>query len=561
MTDKVIIYRRFSTDDQESGDSFARQQRVCESYARSKLWEVVEQVDDRGRSAYKNEHIDFGNLGLLTRRIESGELDQDTIILVEKLDRLSRRPFMEVMSWINKLTNLGVRIAVADLGIIYNKTPDIATHIIGTVVADQSNLESAKKADRILSAKRAQWGQAEERKGGWINLASRPPLWLKRNLTLDGWTIDEERKAVVNDIFQWSADGLGSQGITRRLNEANISPWDVWRKHELKWGLSAVNQLLRNPAVEGDYVGRTGAHKGRVIRGFYPRIVDADLVARSRQAMSERQKAKDKPARSGVTGLFSGLITCATCGHPAYLTTHQKGRTYRYVRCEGARESRGCDNSGYYSYSAFEDAALDLCVDLALDDRYFESSGDLKKLRIAKAEAERAINDKTQARARLIKIIEDGDDQVIDRVHQLKREISGLTEKVADLDKSIQVASGKVGDLEHLRRVSDIRDAAKSPDPNEREQARAKLQRAISAITNSVMVGTIATGEKVFTMVLMGGILAVRFDTRGKIVDYVSDVLGKRLYEHLPQYQQDMLKPLIDRVEKHAWKHLRSVVA
>jgi DNA invertase Pin-like site-specific DNA recombinase len=550
MVGKAIIYRRFSSDEQESGDSLARQLRVCEAFALSKEWEVIEIVDDKGRSAYKNEHIDFGQLGALTRRIEAGELAAGTVILAEKLDRLSRRPFMEAMSWVWKITSHGIKIAIADLKFVYDETPDIATHIIGTIIQDQANIESAKKSDRYQSAKLALWNMAETRTGKWVNLAARPPLWLTRKQTLDGWEINQDRKAIINHIYQWSADGLGAQGIARRLNGQNVSPWGSWRKHEPKWGLTSINQLLRNPAVEGDFVAEKGPFAGKKIAGFYPVIVDADLVARSRSAMDERRKVKGLRARGGVAGLFSGLTVCGECGHRAFLTSHYKnGREYRYLRCEGAREGRGCKNDGYYSYQAFEDTALDLCLDLALDDSFFEMTDELKNLRIKKAETEKALGEKRNARSRLINFLEDGDDQMLDRINYLRLEINNLIVILEDFKNAIEKASGKIGAIEQLSRANELRGAARSDDPSVREHARAKLQRALAAITNSVVIELNGNLEKVFTLIFAGGVLAVRINTKGQIVDAVSDALGRPLHQYLSEKMKITLAPLIMRIE------------
>jgi DNA invertase Pin-like site-specific DNA recombinase len=550
MSQRAIQYRRFSSDEQESGDSLVRQQEACEATARLNGWTIVERLDDLGRSAFKNEHIENGELGKLTRRVEDGELQPGTIILAEKLDRLSRRPFGETMAWIWNLTTKGVRIAIADSGMIYDATPNIGTFIGAAVTADQNHRESEKKSVNVLAAKRSLWRMAEARTEKWVNLAARPPLWLKRKPTLDGWIVNEERAQIINDIYQWSADGLGAQAITRRLNEAGVGPWGAWRKRDPKWGLTAVNQLLRNRAVEGDFVAETGQFAGRSITGFYPVIVNADLVTRARSGMAERRKIRDKPARVGITGLFSGLTVCGECGHRAFLTSNRKkGREYRYLRCEGAREGRGCENSGYYPYAAFEETALDLCLDLALDDRFFEATGELKHLRIKKAETQKAVVDKRAARGRLINLLEDGDDQMLDRVRELKGEIDELVSLLVDVETAIEVASGKMGAIDHLSRVNEIREATRSSNPDTREQARAKLQRALGAITNSVAIERQGTTEKVFTLALAGGVLAFRINTAGEVVGSVTEALGKPLHEHLSDEMKATLAPLIKRLE------------
>jgi hypothetical protein len=59
-------------------------------------------------------------------------------------------------------------------------------------------------------------------------------------------------------------------------------------------------------------------------------------------------------------------------------------------------------------------------------------------------------------------------------------------------------------------------------------------------------------GEKIFTVILKGGIMAIRINDKGKIKRGVSDALGKPLWSHLPPEDQEQLAPLIKRIEKLA---------
>jgi DNA invertase Pin-like site-specific DNA recombinase len=562
MTGKIILYRRFSTDEQEGGDSLTRQLEACEAFAQSKGWTITDRLEDEGFSAFKNAHIEFGKLGTLTRQIQNGELERGTILIAEKLDRLSRREFGEAMAWIWNLTKQGVVIAIADSGAIYDHKPDIGSFISAAVTADQNHRESEKKSVNVLSAKRNLWRDAQTKTGKWVNAAARIPSWLTRNETRNGWIVDDGRAAIVRQIYEWSADGLGSAAICRRLNEAGEPSWGVWRKAQAaQWGITAVNILLGNPAVEGELRAESGQFAGQSIPDFYPRIVDADLVARARAGKAERTKItkngrgeyEHSRGTYGTAGLFSGRTVCGECGGAATISSHtkeKKGRSYhyRYLRCEAYREGRDCSNGGYYPYHAFEESALGLCIDLALDDRFFESSGDLKRLRVAKAEAEKAIADKRQARARLMTFLEDGDDQMLGRVRELKVEIDRLATDLAVIETDLQKAAGKVGDIEHLSRVNDIREAAKSDDANTREQARAKLQRALAAIIGSVAIERDDIGRKVFTVALAGGVLAARFDDKGEVIGLITDAAGKPLYENLDDEDRETLAPLIKRI-------------
>lgn len=189
-------------------------------------------------------------------------------------------------------------------------------------------------------------------------------------------------------------------------------------------------------------------------------------------------------------------------------------------------------------------------TDLALDDRFFEVTGELREARIAHAELEKAIADRRARRVRLLEAFADGDDQAADLVRGLKAEIDGLGEQLARLQGEIELASGKVGAVEHLRRVKDIREAALSENVEVKQQARAKLRQAISAIINSVTIEKTPRGEKVYTIAFIGGVLGVRIDTKGQIEDIVSHAMGRPLWEFLPADKQSLVEPLVRRIQE-----------
>ena len=564
------MYRRFSSDEQERGDSLTRQTRECERYARTMGWTISATLTDKGRSAYAGDHLKpDAELGIFIARLDRGEISNGSILLVERLDRLSRRPVAEAMSWLYSLTTRGLQIAIADKGKVFTSEMSFEDFLTTALSLAVGNEESAKKSERTLSTKKRLWALAEKKEGPWTNLAARPPLWLKR--LPDGWEVNEHRAQMIRDIYQWSANGLGAVLITNRLNRLGEHPWGLWRKYnDGGWGRTAVRQLLANPAVEGDFVGETGTFAGRVIHAFYPRIVDADLVASARLNQQARSKAAGKRASVGSSNLFPGVV-CGECGHRAFLSSSvSKGKRYAYFRCEAAADGRPmgivshplyptvqdggeherprCHNRDYYAYERFEAAAMDLCLDLALDDRFFRADGELRDLRVKVAELEKSIADKKKARSRLIEMFADGDDQLRDRIFATRTEIDELTDILASVTATLNQASGKATAVDHLRRVNDIRESAASVDPLVREQARAKLRTAFGAILNSVAIEHSGDGTKVFTVAFLGGILSVRFDTKGQLISGISDVLGQPIW-HPANQQPAELQPLIRRIE------------
>ena len=60
--------------------------------------------------------------------------------------------------------------------------------------------------------------------------------------------------------------------------------------------------------------------------------------------------------------------------------------------------------------------------------------------------------------------------------------------------------------------------------------------------------------EKFLTLIPAGGVMAIRIDTRGRVIGAVSDALGKPLYEYLGAESRTALAPLIRRIETLAGK-------
>lgn len=572
---KCLIYRRYSSDEQGKGegDTLVTQLAACEAYAARKGWKVVEVLTDEGFSAYKGEHLQPGaSLYEFVERVHRGEIERGTILLAYKQNRLSRRPLDEAMVWIYSLTSRGIGIATCDSEHVYEANPSIEAYLGMSLKRALANKESADKSDLIRAARKRLWEKAERREGKWTNLATRHPSWLKPTEERNGWIVDNERAGLIRDIYQWSADGMGAVLITNRINEMNVRPWGKWHRYDDgMWGRTAVRQLLMNPAVEGDFApSKTGMFGGKVLQGFYPRIVDADVVAKARAQQRERQKSyaaravqrapsrarterKTAGRKSGAfSSLFAGITRCGECGKRAFLTSSvSKGRYYPYIRCEGAGDGR-CENTGYYAYAAFESTALDLCVDLALDDRFFEATGELREFQIRKAELEKLIAERRAQRTRIMAKFDDDDEDAIALANKLKVEINGLKAQLQANQAEIEKASGRVGAEEHLRRVNDILVAARSDDAREREQARGKLRLALHAILNMVEVERTSEGQKVFTLTFLNGVMAVRIDNKGKVVDARSESVGRPLWEFLSPERRAITEPLIRRIRERA---------
>ena len=88
----AISYRRFSSPKQAIGDSDRRQTELTEQYCKRRRLKLIDTYLDAGLSGFTGENLsDGGALKALLRAAQSGRFKPGTHLVVESLDRLSRR--------------------------------------------------------------------------------------------------------------------------------------------------------------------------------------------------------------------------------------------------------------------------------------------------------------------------------------------------------------------------------------------------------------------------------------------------------------------------------------
>ncbi len=110
---KIVLYARFSSVEQKEGMSLQRQLGDMRRYCASKGWQESKVITDEGRSAFHGQHRHGGDLG----RFEAEALTaahQGSLIIVERLDRLSRGGHDDTDRLITGLNSSGVSVATVD---------------------------------------------------------------------------------------------------------------------------------------------------------------------------------------------------------------------------------------------------------------------------------------------------------------------------------------------------------------------------------------------------------------------------------------------------------------
>jgi len=517
-----ILYIRFSTKRQESGASRERQLEDCYAYADRQGWTVTRVVEDLGRSAWSGHHLNGGNLGKLADEIRAGEIPQGTIILTEKLDRLSRMESRVTRRWMEDMTDAGVMFATVTPGKLYDRDTfggsrltDFLEILLG---AKAANDYSENLSDKVTDG----WEKKLKREKTDL-ITRKVPGWI--TVTKDGDRVCNEHAATVVKIYQLAADGRGVRMIAKRLNDDKVPTWG----RTSTWDQSNVRFVLTSPAAEGDYLSG-GANPGRVKNagvfhpGYYERAVPADLVAKARAQLAGRKLTGGRETGKAVN-LFSGLIVCDHCGARMYLRSlPNKTRVYQ---CSAANQRRGCPHNETFRYEPFEEAALDVVLTRALDDRHFRRPDDSLSLVHQVAAQQKAIADADLLAKNAYAIyLKHPDNQMAeDQFNELSAALKTAKAALAPLEDALAKARGWVSPAEHARRVMEIRDAIASPDKVIREAARLKVMDALKGVVAEVRCNAVDTQrgepERTFALTLVGGMIGVKFDNNGMVIaDY-----------------------------------------
>lgn len=502
---RAVIYIRFSTPKQERGASRDRQLELCQQFCERHGWPVDEVIEDLGKSAWTGTHLASGELGKFAERVRTGDIESGTVLVVEKLDRLSRQETRTTLRWMEDLCSAGLTIATVDGNRIYDDA-GLRADLMGVIEilmrAKLANDESQQKSERVLDRIRRNMDLARET--GRV-ITARTPGWLVAKEDRSGFEVIEERAALVREIYEMAAAGKGARWIAKELNERGIAAWGKWRKTETTptWEISSIKLFLSQPSVEGDYVpgfSNLNAKKTKFdqrIVGYYPRIVDAELVARARAQVNARKIGPRKGGRHtrGVANLFASVVVCGSCGNRMNLRTSGKPHLVRYWQCTHASRKRGCNQTKMFRYAPFEKAALDQILHLALDDSYFSAADNATPIAAKLAETEKAIADKRDEIDRLVDALArvGASEAVETRLVASEKDLRELTEEKAQLARDLEVAKGAVSPAEHLDRVREVRELLDSEDKEVRTAARLRVHNAILGLGCRVIC--IANGE------------------------------------------------------------------
>lgn len=329
-------YIRLSSKKQViDGDGIRRQTELAREYcAANNLTLSTKSFRDLGISAFKEKARP--SLADLLECIQNGTICSGDVIVLEKLDRLSRRGIDETISVLRSILQHGVELVSLMDGLRLTKSSlnDLISIIRIAVASDLARQESETKSKRVRENKASMKKLATS----GIATKKRLPMWLTYS--------DPDRKYILNDnskvvtmMFELRESGTPLGEIARRLNEENIPT-----PNNRKWTASTVSMILGSVSLYGAYQTldrrQDGTYvKGTVIKDYYPVLIP---YSRWKGVQSSAVRIAGGHSKANY---LSGLCFCTGCGGAiSYKGNNAKRKTkatYYYCR----RHAFGtCDN-------------------------------------------------------------------------------------------------------------------------------------------------------------------------------------------------------------------------
>lgn len=326
---KAYSYIRFSSKKQEQGDSVRRQTELAEQYAHVHgLILSDKNFQDLGISAFKE-----GNrpsLGDMLEAIEKGHIEQGSTIIIESLDRLSRRGIDVTQQIIKSILQRNVFIASLVDGLLLNRESvnDLVSVIRIALAADLAYKKSEKKSQRLRETK----GQQRQRalNGEVINKIL--PFWLERQKDKFQFS---DRIDTVKRIIELRREGLGTNKIAKVLNDEGHRPL-----RSAGWNHTTVAKTINSVALYGAYQTTETTIDRKVIlldiiEDYYPAIISKEEFM-----LLQSDQKHSKPGYKSEHNAFSGILK-HECGGALVRKFHvASGKTYQYHVCANARDGK-----------------------------------------------------------------------------------------------------------------------------------------------------------------------------------------------------------------------------
>ena len=327
----TAIYCRLSRDDEQAGESnsIVNQKAILKKYAKEQGFRNIQFFVDDGFSGANFNRPEW------QRMIAMVEADQIGVLLAKDMSRIGRN-YLEVGFYTEILfPKHNVRFIAINSGVdSANQMDNDFTPFLNII-----NEFYVKDSSKKVKASMKQKGESGE------YLTTNPPYGYMKDPEnpKTHWIVDDEAAAVVRQIFAWCMEGYGPSQIAKKLKEAKVDcPTVHWAKmgrnapaktpdDPCDWAPRTISGILERQEYLGHMVNfRTHRQsykskkkienpqsEWKIFENTHDGIVDEETFYR----VQELRKNKRRPARTGKSNMFSGIVRCADCGEKLYYCT------------------------------------------------------------------------------------------------------------------------------------------------------------------------------------------------------------------------------------------------
>ncbi|WP_412502757.1 recombinase family protein [Shewanella chilikensis] len=355
-------YIRFSSSAQEKGDSINRQIASATSWSEKHgipLSDVV--YRDLGISAFKK--VDRPGLRQLTESIRSGHIRKGDYILLERLDRISRKDLDIAQEEIKSILRMGVNIcAIEDNLELTPESVNDANALVKMIfLAENAHRQSREKSERIKAA----YASARQRARDGKAVKRRLPCWLEVAPDGNTYTFHPVYLPIVQRIIELRHAGRGYSSIAKTLNAEGL-PGRIGKSGTTSkgWTGGSVREIVTSRALYGFYQPHITVEKERD-DGTTKRVLQPDgdpIVDHYPPVLGYREwlaiqpdttvTAKNRVPAGGYnkTDRLSGVARCGVCGGRVALRIYRRPskkaqggmKDYRHWVCVAGYSSGTC---------------------------------------------------------------------------------------------------------------------------------------------------------------------------------------------------------------------------
>ena len=360
---RVFVYVRVSTTEQaEEGYSLGEQEERLKKYCEAMDWQLAKVYVDPG---YSGGNMDRPALKEMISEVEKGKAD---IVLVDKLDRLSRSQF-DTLYMIQKVFTANECAFVSRAEAFDTSTP-FGRAMVG-ILAVFAELERERIKERMKEGKAGRAKEGKYRGGGYY------PTGYDYNEETGYLEINPYDAMQVREVFELFNKRTPIYSIMKMLNDKGLKTNIGKGKGKGKWNETRIRKMLSNQT----YIGKL-KHLDEWVEGGHDPIIDMATWNRTQEILAERDKANEhKKEGRRYKAPLGGLPWCACCGaryHYRQTGRNKDGTARGYYICYSREKScrdmikdPNCKNKTYRDH-VLEKLIYTEIFKLKTDDSYLK---------------------------------------------------------------------------------------------------------------------------------------------------------------------------------------------